>query len=274
MVRNVERNKILAILKEDGAQLLNYPQYKDDLEMVLTAVKQNGAALEYASRRLKNKLEVVEAAVRQFGPALQHASDETRNCMRVVLAAVEQDDRAFQHASAIRQQDPFIIAARDRTNNYRQALEALTRKINTLNEDSDVYKKTMELRTQVEFLKKTGQESIAILTQVVQDTQALLNKSADMEPAAYLAHAKNMQGKPSLGLKILGGIMIALGAIVAALGAAAALTGIATVPGAAGATAGVAVLAAGIGIFATASKTDGLSKTMSDLAEATIAAQA
>jgi histidinol phosphatase-like PHP family hydrolase len=50
-----------------------------DKEVVLAAVKQNGLALEYASKELQNDREVVLAAVKQDGRALEYASDELKS---------------------------------------------------------------------------------------------------------------------------------------------------------------------------------------------------
>ncbi|WP_064581203.1 DUF4116 domain-containing protein [Streptobacillus moniliformis] len=48
-------------------------------DFVLEAVKNNGWALEYASKELKNDKEAVMAAVKQNGDALQFASERLRN---------------------------------------------------------------------------------------------------------------------------------------------------------------------------------------------------
>jgi len=48
-------------------------------EEVLEAVKQNGLALEYASKELQNDRDVVLAAVKQCGEALRYASDELKS---------------------------------------------------------------------------------------------------------------------------------------------------------------------------------------------------
>ena len=68
-------------------------------EVVLAALKNNGAALQYASGELKNNEKVVLAAVKKDFRALQYASGELKNTEEVVLAAVENDFRALQYAS-------------------------------------------------------------------------------------------------------------------------------------------------------------------------------
>ena len=56
---------------------------KNNKEIVLEAVKQNGLALEYASDRLKNNEEIVVTAIKQYESALQFASYRLRQkfCM-------------------------------------------------------------------------------------------------------------------------------------------------------------------------------------------------
>ena len=56
---------------------------------VLTAVKNNGYALEHASDELKADREVVMAAVQNWGGALEYVSEELRSDREIVLAAVQ-----------------------------------------------------------------------------------------------------------------------------------------------------------------------------------------
>ena len=48
---------------------------RNDRQLVLEAVRQNGLALEYASDALRNDREVVDGAVRQNGTALAYAGE-------------------------------------------------------------------------------------------------------------------------------------------------------------------------------------------------------
>jgi len=54
-------------------------EWKDDMEMVLVAVRSDGRCLKYASKRLRCVRLVVEAAVSDYGPALEWASTELKN---------------------------------------------------------------------------------------------------------------------------------------------------------------------------------------------------
>ena len=55
---------------------------KNDKEVVVTAVQQNGLALNYASESMKNDKEVVLTAVQQNGLGLDYASESIRTTRR------------------------------------------------------------------------------------------------------------------------------------------------------------------------------------------------
>ena len=63
---------------------------KQDKEIVLTAVKQTGWALEYADKTLKKDKEIVLAAVKQDGFALEYADESLRKDPDI-LAIVNKD---------------------------------------------------------------------------------------------------------------------------------------------------------------------------------------
>jgi hypothetical protein len=79
---------------------------------VLEDVKQNGDALEFASKELQNDKEVVLKAVKQngdaFRPALEFASEELKNNKEVVLEAVKRNGLALEFASKELQNDKEI----------------------------------------------------------------------------------------------------------------------------------------------------------------------
>jgi sulfur relay (sulfurtransferase) complex TusBCD TusD component (DsrE family) len=82
---------------------------KNDRDIVLAAVNQNGHALQYASVELKNDREVVLTAVTQNGNALQFASLELKNDRGVVLAAVTYDGFVLKFASHELQNDYEVM---------------------------------------------------------------------------------------------------------------------------------------------------------------------
>ena len=84
---------------------------KNDGEVVLAAVAQNGLALQFAFDGLKGFAEVVHAAVAQNWGALKFASDEFKANPDFVLLAVAQNGRALKYAcAALRADHDFILA--------------------------------------------------------------------------------------------------------------------------------------------------------------------
>jgi hypothetical protein len=86
-------SKLAAIsaVRKDGLLLGNikYAHLVDDNEVVREAVKQNGLALEFASRRLRKKKQIVIIAVENNGMALQFTSVKKKDDIDIVLKAVE-----------------------------------------------------------------------------------------------------------------------------------------------------------------------------------------
>ena len=82
---------------------------RDNKELILEAVRDNGFSLEYASDQLKNDREVVETAVKQNGDALKYASDQLKNDREVVETAVKQNGDALKYASELLKNDHEIV---------------------------------------------------------------------------------------------------------------------------------------------------------------------
>jgi len=83
---------------------------------VLAAVMEESWALEYASPKLKDDREIVLAAVTQegcaHGCALKFAGSTVKADSEVVLAAVRQDGRALEYAgAALLSNELFVFAA-------------------------------------------------------------------------------------------------------------------------------------------------------------------
>ncbi len=86
------------------------PEWNNDKDVVLAAVKQWGWVIRFASNELKNDREVVMTAIQQWcGYALQYASDELRNDKDVVMAAVQKDGMALKYVSNELKNDKEII---------------------------------------------------------------------------------------------------------------------------------------------------------------------
>lgn len=88
----------------------NIMGFREDREVMLAAVRDNGLFLSYASDALRNDREIVLAAVRQDGMALSYASPALQNNRDVVMTAVRQNGGALQYASETLRSDREIVA--------------------------------------------------------------------------------------------------------------------------------------------------------------------
>ena len=91
---------------------------KNNPEIIMVAVRQNGHALQYASAELQKDREIVMTAVRQNGDALQYASAELQNDREIVMVAARQNGHALQYASAELQKDREIVMVAVRQNGF------------------------------------------------------------------------------------------------------------------------------------------------------------
>lgn len=83
--------------------------FEDDREVVLTAVRKDGRALERASIRLTEDRWVVLAAVRNDAGALLHTDDGLLRDFDLMLAAVTTNRFAFRHASPSLKNDAEFV---------------------------------------------------------------------------------------------------------------------------------------------------------------------
>lgn len=73
------KQNAIAAVTADGSDLANLPEFHADKDVVLAAVSNYGAALEYASDELKADKEVVIAAVTNDPYVLDFAAEEMRD---------------------------------------------------------------------------------------------------------------------------------------------------------------------------------------------------
>ncbi len=85
--------------------------FKNDREIVLAAVQQNGWALQYAHESLQKDREIVLTAVQQTAWVLQFAHASLQEDRQIVLAAVKQNGWAVQYANESLQKDREIFLA-------------------------------------------------------------------------------------------------------------------------------------------------------------------
>lgn len=77
-LRNARKFDVPIIMEKASKEL------RDDPEIMIEAVKKNGAALKYASKRLRDDYDVVKAAVTSTSEALQYAGPKQCDCEEIV----------------------------------------------------------------------------------------------------------------------------------------------------------------------------------------------
>ncbi len=95
---------------QQNGQALQYAsnELKNDRGIALIAVQKDACALADLSSGPRNDREIVLTAVRQNGQALRYASNELRSDREVVATAVQQNWRAFEYASYALKKDPAL----------------------------------------------------------------------------------------------------------------------------------------------------------------------
>jgi hypothetical protein len=91
------RELVIIAVDKQGTLLEIFGKFKNDKEVVLAAVQDDGMSLQYASPNLKNDYDVVMAAVKNNGMSLQHASPNLKDNYGIVLAAVENNWDVYKY---------------------------------------------------------------------------------------------------------------------------------------------------------------------------------
>ena len=112
------KQTVLELVSENGCLLKNLPEFQDDRDIVLAAVRQSGLALLYASDDLKKDKDIVLAAASQNVGALAYASWGLRKDRDFMLAAVKKDCRALRFASEELSKDPEFVLEAVKKNSY------------------------------------------------------------------------------------------------------------------------------------------------------------
>ena len=171
----------------------------------------------------------------------------------------------------------------DEEQNYEKALGSLL-DLKTKDHHADLDEPLDKLIDHIQKLKQEGKESTNELTIAVTKTHQRL--TGELSPELYAEYANTAQGKSSIGLQILGGLMIALSIAAVVLGvvffpalmgvaAAASLTGTAATA-TAGASIGVTSLLLGTGGagFFVLGRQKGLSKALCNVNQAQLNTEA
>ncbi len=99
---SVRENDEIALeaVHQNGMALRHLSEnFKNNKQIVLTAVKQNGLSIKYASNLLKNNKQIVLSAVRQNALSIEYASDFLKNNREIVISAIKQSAIALKYAS-------------------------------------------------------------------------------------------------------------------------------------------------------------------------------
>jgi|GEM_PF-4041765 len=176
------------------------------------------------------------------------------NKLKALTKTVTNLTNEMQHLLLLANQKSDLIQAQEAQ--YNEQLGLL--ETFELPDASPVKSHLDKVLAQVKLMKKSGEEEVETLTDILKMTNRMLKSKPDAIEY-YKKFAERVQGKSSPAMKILGGLMVALGTVMMAIGA---VTGV--VPAMVG---GGALAAAGIGFFAYG-KQSGLAKTMDNLAEA------
>lgn len=105
-----DKDVVLSMIKLDSS-ILYYTPFKDDKNVVLTAVKYHGLSLRYASDELKSNKELVLAAVMRNGESIQYASEALQNDKDIALATVTNNGDSLRFLSMQLRRDKSIILA-------------------------------------------------------------------------------------------------------------------------------------------------------------------
>ena len=107
-----DKEIVMAAVKENGKALRHASEeLQADKKIIMQALKKDGRALLFASKSLKADKEVVMEAVKQDGHSLDYASKKLRSDKEVVMEAVKQQGRSFEYASKELQADKDVVIA-------------------------------------------------------------------------------------------------------------------------------------------------------------------
>jgi len=111
LIATTPQSKALSDCEQDGMNLRRWGDFRNDKNVVLNAVIQNGMALEYASTSLKADPGIVIAACDSNGNALQFASSGLRSTKMIVCIAAKRTPASLKYAEGGLNQDRDCLIA-------------------------------------------------------------------------------------------------------------------------------------------------------------------
>lgn len=102
---------VMSAVKNRGTALRFAPELNDDFEIVAAAIDADGSSLEFASQRLRNNIELARKAVQQDGVYLKYSGPIARADLETVMTAVSDQGIALGLAAPELKDDQTVVAA-------------------------------------------------------------------------------------------------------------------------------------------------------------------
>ena len=104
-----DREVVMVAVKMNGANLqYTIPELRDDYDVVMTAVK-NGNDIKWASERLRDNETIALEAVKRNGYQLEFISPRLKRNKKIVIEALKQKHEAFEYVVEELRTDPEIL---------------------------------------------------------------------------------------------------------------------------------------------------------------------
>lgn len=107
----LDRSFVMAAVTIRGWFLSYTPAFADDTEVVAAAVKSDGSALRYATKRLRAERSIALQAVRSQSAAVKYMEKELTRDLEIMMAAVNADGHHLRLADEKLLDDPDLILA-------------------------------------------------------------------------------------------------------------------------------------------------------------------
>ena len=240
-----------------AALIIDYPRLENEVAQLYAAMTRLKVRYDESERqRLDAELEHDGHIDEDDRPASRSKLTPRGTGVRTLATTFKNPDEDDIYEESNNEED----IEQDEEHHYENALIKLS-ELKTKKLHEDLERPLDELIAHIKKLKKDGKEPTSELIEALTKTHLRLTDKLSSE--RYKEYANTVQGKSSVGLKILGGLMVALG--IAAIVAGAAL-----LPAAAGIAIGFTGLllgAGGIGLFAI-NRQKGLAKAIYNINEA------
>ncbi|MCX6293829.1 MAG: DUF4116 domain-containing protein, partial [Sphingobacteriales bacterium] len=109
---SIKENDEIALeaVHQNGMALRHLSEnFKNNKQIVLTAVRQNALSIEYASDLLKNNREIVISAIKKSAIALKYASNNYKNDRKIARMAVNQTPNLLADLPAEMKNDKMVV---------------------------------------------------------------------------------------------------------------------------------------------------------------------